>query len=123
MAIRNNMWSPEEWATVARMRADRMTVSAIAARIGRRASTVTAKIRFEELDADQREERRKRIRGYKRRKTIKSDRPFEMVMKHQRPPEELIADRENRHAAGPRDLTGAFFGDPPRGYSALERRA
>ncbi len=122
MGIRNNMWSPHEWETVVRMQADKMTISAIAARIGRRASTVKAKIRFEAMGVEERESRRKRIRGYKAkyRQTIKTDRAFEMVRKEGRPSEASIEDRERRHAAGPRDLTGAFFGDPNRGFSALE---
>ncbi len=125
MGLRNNMWSPEDWATVVRMRAEGMTIGAVAARIGRRVNTLKAKIRWEAMDSDERASRAARIKGYKRkhRQTIKTERQFEMVRKEGRPSEESIADRERRHAAGPRDLTGAFFGDPPRGYSALERRA
>ncbi len=125
MGIRNNMWSPEDWANVVRLRAEGLTIPAVAARIGRRANTLKAKIRWEAMDEDERAARAARIKGYKRkhRQTIKSDRQFEMVRKEGRPSLETIEDRERRHAAGPRDLTGAFFGDPPRGYSALERRA
>lgn len=36
-------------------------------------------------------------------------------------PEEVTADRDRRLAIR-RDLTAEFFGDPPRGYSALDRR-
>jgi len=36
-------------------------------------------------------------------------------------PDHVFEDR-NRRLMAPRDLTGTFFGDPPKGFSALERR-
>lgn len=36
-------------------------------------------------------------------------------------PTRILEDRARRYAASHRDLTGAMFGDPLRGYSALER--
>lgn len=38
-------------------------------------------------------------------------------------PREVLAEREFRLSLSPRDLSAAIFGDPPPGYSALERRA
>lgn len=40
-----------------------------------------------------------------------------------RPTPEMVSAQHARNSAGPRDLTGALCGDPPVGYSALERRA
>jgi transposase-like protein len=37
-------------------------------------------------------------------------------------PLDVMAERDERLAKQPRDLTAAFFGDPLPGYSALERR-
>ncbi len=37
-------------------------------------------------------------------------------------PPEVLADRDHRSYLVPRDLTAAVMGDPPIGYSALERR-
>jgi hypothetical protein len=37
-------------------------------------------------------------------------------------PPEVLDERERRAAALPRDLTGALQGDPPRGFSELDRR-
>jgi len=48
---------------------------------------------------------------------------FDMVTSGPKPTEEALRSREARWAAMPRDLTGAFFGDPPVGFSALEQRA
>lgn len=38
------------------------------------------------------------------------------------PPRELINDRAARLASCHRDLTGSLMGDPPKGYSALDKR-
>jgi hypothetical protein len=35
----------------------------------------------------------------------------------------ILMERDRRYGAPARSLTAAFFGDPPVGYSALERRA
>lgn len=37
-------------------------------------------------------------------------------------PDGVAREALARAYAGPRDLTGALMGDPPKGYSALERR-
>ena len=39
-----------------------------------------------------------------------------------RPTEEMLRERDKRNAAAARDLTGSVFGDPPKGYSALDRK-
>jgi hypothetical protein len=39
------------------------------------------------------------------------------------PTPEQLARRDVRSAAPARDLTGALMGDPPLGYSALDRRS
>lgn len=118
-------WTSFEWERIVRLRAEGMTIPAVAARIGRSVNATTSKIRWEEMTADQRKARAARIKTYKatHRATIRTTRHYEVIRTEQRPSEALLHDREMRHAAGPRDLTGAFFGDPPRGYSALERRA
>jgi hypothetical protein len=38
-------------------------------------------------------------------------------------PNDVREDAAKRHLARPRDLSGFVFGDPPQGYSALERRS
>ncbi len=40
-----------------------------------------------------------------------------------RPTPEMVKAQHARNAAAPRDLAAALFGDPPVGYSALERMA
>jgi len=46
------------------------------------------------------------------------------VLAFDRIPDEVLAERDRRKAAlAGRTLTQEFFGDPPCGYSALDRRA
>lgn len=119
------MWTSSEWEKVVRLRAEGLTLQAIAPRIGRPFHQLRHKVRWETMTPEQRETRAAKIRSYKKAfsQTVKTDRQFEMVRRSARPTLEAIDDRERRHAAGPRDLTGAFFGDPPVGFSALEQRA
>lgn len=57
------------------------------------------------------------------REEQKSPRQFyDMVTAGPRPTEAALQARAARLAALPRDLAGAFFGDPPVGFSALEQR-
>lgn len=39
-----------------------------------------------------------------------------------RPTAEMLADRDKRYYATPRSLTSWVMGDPPPGYSALDRK-
>lgn len=39
-----------------------------------------------------------------------------------RPGEDILAERDRRASAPARNLTGAICGDPPVGFSALDRR-
>lgn len=48
---------------------------------------------------------------------------FDKVAPGPRPTDEALRLRDIRVNAPPRDLTGAFFGDPPKGFSALEQRS
>ncbi len=51
------------------------------------------------------------------RKDPDSRRPERMVVPQQ------LWDEAARRSSAPNSLTGSFFGDPPQGFSALERRA
>lgn len=57
--------------------------------------------------------------GLSKRKE-KSD--LDMAILASRPTEEMLRERDKRNAAAARDLTGLIFGDPPKGYSALDRK-
>jgi hypothetical protein len=62
---------------------------------------------------------RERERVHARPKLIKTKASATVAS---RPSDELIAEARCRALAPPRDLTGMFFNDPPKGYSALDRR-
>jgi DNA-directed RNA polymerase specialized sigma24 family protein len=54
---------------------------------------------------------------------LSTERPTEHISKAARPLEHLLEDRERRQRArDQQNLTSQFFGDPPPGYSALDRR-
>jgi len=93
------MWTDEE----TRMLDGGKTAPEIAVILGRSLESVKCKIR------------------YRRVSTIRAEidevRPAARALV----PPECIAERERRHAA-PRDLTAIFMGDPPKGYSALDRK-
>lgn len=123
--MRNNMWTAEDWARVVEMRAAGSAIRKIAVSIGRTFHQVRSKICWEAMTAEQRESRALRMRLGKSSvpKTISTGRSLEHVRICARPSPESLEERARRYSAGPRDLTGAFFGDPPLGYSALEKRA
>lgn len=67
-------------------------------------------------------EKRERL-NKPRREAIKTPRVLdEYVTVAARPSEKQLEDRDRRTSLPIRDLTGAFFGDPPVGLSALEQR-
>lgn len=47
---------------------------------------------------------------------------FERVEPIHRPPDESIKERDARYTAPASSLAGFVFGDPPKGFSALDRR-
>lgn len=118
------VWTDADIATAKELFADGLTCRQIGERINRTAKAVRVKLKRLTWTPEQRYEfnRKERLRGkkYVARKTVSGVR--DMVTVVRRAPDDVLADREARYAA-PRDLTGAFFGDPPQGFSALERRA
>lgn len=70
------------------------------------------------------EERRKQVNAARARLRFGMVGRMHSVLETERNiPREVIIDREARINAVPRDLTGLLLGDPPAGFSALDRRA
>ena len=112
-------WTPEEDAVLCEMTIAGQNYDEIAAALpGRTYAGVKCRLRYVNLSAEDRKEANRR----KRARVVVPARYQERVPKAVEVPPEVFVDRDRR-AMAPRDLTGAFFGDPPRGYSALERRA
>lgn len=64
---------------------------------------------------------RRRIYKFKKRNQ-RTDGIDDTFVIHISIPQEVLADREVRMNALPPSLTAAFFGDPPAGFSALDRK-
>lgn len=123
--MRGQLWSREEWEKAKAMLAQGFLRETVAAEIGRTLAQLRQKIAWENMSPEVREMKRNRINNWRRAKAALKPAP---VVRHRVPspilekaPPELFVERARRQMAQ-RDLTGEFFGDPPPGYSALDRR-
>jgi hypothetical protein len=101
-----------------------LSVSEIASRLDRAPSSVHGKVDYLRMTPEKREAKRERHRAYRR----ENSNPVRnwmhenaQIILSQRPSEEMLAERDERYSAPFRDLSGFAFGDPPIGYSALDR--
>lgn len=116
----NKFWSPDELETLHRMLADKKTPKEIAEALGCGRARVDTRIRFERKTPDQRLAAKKQKSEYFRHRTgVRSFR--ESTISSSRPASELIEEAQQR-ALAPRSITSEFFGDPPKGWSALDRK-
>lgn len=100
---RSPPWTPQEYATLYRCRQANMPVCEIAQRVGRSVWAVRTKL----LNPDRRVPSSYRIQVEGQRYQASHD---------------ALDDRERRREAlEQQTLTQAFCGDPPPGFSALER--
>ena len=115
-----NFWSPDELETLHRMLAENKTRVEIAEALGCARARIDGRIRFERKTPEQRlEEKKRKAEWFRHRTGIRSYR--EQTISSSRPSYELIEEAKLR-AMAPRSLTAEFFGDPPKGWSALDRR-
>jgi hypothetical protein len=122
-----NRWHKSEWQRVQHMLASGQELVHIAAMVNKTQQQLRDKIRWERMTAATREARAGRLRylSVERKMKMAEERRsvrHETVTTGPRPTQQTLLERDTRCAALPRDLTGAFFGDPPVGFSALERR-
>jgi hypothetical protein len=115
-------WSPQEWIRVKHLIGRGHDVAQIALMIGRSKEQLKGKIRWENMTEEKRRARRDRINARRHRngEHFPSQRVDKPTITHRAPPETL-AERALRLSA-PQTLTGALFGDPPIGFSALDRK-
>lgn len=118
-------WTDSEIARLHQLYNRGLTRPAIAKELNMPEERVRARLQWE-AQSGTLLEARKRRRAAQRLVTKVEQRSerlfFDKVVAGPKPTEEALRLREERYAAPPRGLTGAFFGDPPVGYSALERR-
>lgn len=114
-------WSPDELETLHSMLAEKKTPKEIAEVLGCVRARVDHRIRHERMTPDQRLiQKKKRAAWDMRNRTgVRSYR--EQIISSSRPTSELIEEAQQR-ALAPRSLTSEFFGDPPKGWSALDRK-
>lgn len=124
MEKRTNLWTPEEDAVLRQMKAQGAAFRKIAAEVGRTWCSTVHRWRLLNIKDEERESRSARARTYRaerrRRDSGYKERGADIV----RPlvvPDEVFVER-NERLSTPRSLTGAICGDPPPGYSALDRR-
>lgn len=112
-------WTAEEWARAKSLLDAGYRVKAVAQILGRDPQNVSSKLQYmkttEERLRDKNWKRRKKYAGDHGSKIHRVDSIVVAV------PAEALVDR-NARAAAPRSLTAFVFGDPPPGWSALDRR-
>lgn len=118
-------WTPDELSRLHRFMDEGKTHAEIARLFRCKVDRVKNRICWENKSGEQRRERRARVQRWREGKKLGkyvghptahfAERPGA------RPPSELIEDAQRR-ALAPRSISAFVFGDPPPGYSALDRR-
>lgn len=119
MKSTSRRWTDEEWARAEQLLADGCAVKAVAIMLGRTVREVCSKKQWMQMSADQRE--RKALQKQQRRAEQKEGVTINRAEIKIFAPEDAVADRNARMMAD-RSLTAFVFGDPPPGWSALDRR-
>lgn len=123
MAKNQRAWTEDEIAALRQLRAAGYTYRQIGTELGRTLHMVKGRVMVE-----QGSQRRRRAQLRKNEQKIKSIRAImprnllDAPSGRAVPTETQFAERNARIAAPFRGFTGAFFGDPRVGYSALDRR-
>lgn len=114
-------WSDAEKATALRMKADGAKPVEIAAALGRTEKSVRAKIYTMQMNQAQRL-RDNATRNARRYDSDQGRRAAGIGIAVSMAPDIDAIDERNRRIAAPhRDLTALLCGDPPLGFSALDR--
>jgi len=118
-------WEQSEIARLHQMYNRGMTREAMAKELNMPEDRIRSRLQWESQSGTLLEARKRR-RAAQRLVTKHEQRSermfFDKVSAGPQPTEEALRRREAMYAAPHRDLTGAFFGDPPVGFSALEGR-
>lgn len=113
-------WTKEDDEVATSMKAKGRSTAVIAHALRRTSVAVRSRMRYLSLTDEQRT-REWRAKEARRDAVV----PTRIAHIHERAPTippEVIEERNQRYLAA-RSLTAILMGDPPRGYSALERRA
>ena len=117
-AMNEGPWSDEEWRHASQLIDGGHAPKVIAQLIGRSYDSLLGKMRYEAMDDEQRQARHDRINAWRRRDGGDSSRKVNVA---NRPTNDILAERD-RYLSAPRTLSQLLLGDPPPGYSALDRK-
>lgn len=126
--LKTGAWSKVELETLHGMLSDGKTPGQIAQELGRSCLSVQSRISRENQTEDQRKaHREKKLEWSRRNNPFAKPRDCREYINAadlvaNRPSHELLKEAQQRSLAPHRSLTSAFLGDPPIGYSALDRR-
>lgn len=114
-------WSPSELETLHSMLAENKTPKEIAKALGCLRDRVDGRIRHERMSPDQRLIEAKKKAAWDKSNRTGGRAYREVTISASRPTSDLVEEAQQR-AMAPRSLTSEFFGDPPKGWSALDRK-
>lgn len=117
--MNGNPFTEAEIARMYALRAQGMRPPQIATMMNKKVNSIYHRFRWDAMTPETREEMRRARAGRKEPRT--TDRVIAET-ELSRPTPEMLRDRDIRSMLPHRDLTGAFFNDPPVGLSALEGR-
>lgn len=114
-------WTPEHDDIIQSLSAQGVSSRLIGAQIGRTKGAVIGRLARLRRDDAAREKDTRYKREWERTRRDQHRSIAVRAVKVEIP-DDVLTSRAAYINAAPRDLTGAHFGDPPRGFSALDRR-
>jgi hypothetical protein len=123
MRVSGRKWTKEETETLVRLRKLSVSFQEIASALNRTRKAVEWRWQVIHFTPDHKERRRqtKNANAYKYRVRPKKQNPLRFVPEKMLAPDVVLIERDIRLSA-PRTITAHIFGDPPPGYSALDKR-
>lgn len=117
-----SVWSADETAQLCEMKAANCGIEEMMLRLDRSDHSINERWRWFNLTDDQRRERRKRINALRNANRNGATRVRIPISAYNRVvPPDVFAER-NRRINTPRTMACELMGDPPPGYSALDRK-
>lgn len=119
-------WTFNEIARLRKMKAAGESNEEIALQLRRSSDCVRERIKYENMSAEDKKAKVARARERRSKRPAVGEKLWgnptdNLVSPSGRPTPEMIEEAQQRYLA-PRTLTSSFFGDPPVGWSALDRR-
>ena len=114
-------WPHGDWQRAKDLLAHGFEPKRVAQILNRKVGSVLTKMRYEAMTPEQRRATQDRVNANRRKRAAQyvQVRSFETVAS--RPTADILAERD-RYLSAPRTLTQSLLGDPPPGYSALDRK-